>query len=676
MKRQGFRKSSVGLINPAFQSKEGNSFFRRKTEKNDALIPSVEKDNFFDPMVQRVPDDNEAELAVQNKEKEEAVSMKEDSKEEIKKQEASDKDELQAASEEEEPVQAKVDEEEGVQKAGEEEEGISAKAEAEEKVNASTEEEEPVQTKGEEEEPVQSKADEKEGVQKVVEEEETISTKVEAEEKVSASAEEEEPVQTRAEEEEPVQAASEEEEPLQATTEEDNLQAKEDSSAKGSMRQRQANEIENTLFQEKGKGSAMAPDIKEFMEKKFSSDFSKVRIHTDQKAQLMNKKIRAKAFAHGFDIFFNSGQYQPETKAGRHLLGHELTHTIQQKGITKKTVQPKLNDGNDFHPTSRFSTNEVLEDTYDNYATVKNGSGGQFVALLQDALIGLDYRLPKFGADGSFGEETTRAVKAFQEDVGLSVDGVVGRNTIKYLDRLDRKVDVVTPEFPATIDTTIDLNNVIAQAGAVPSTSLSIGVWGKVLPENIDVKLDLVDDGAMWHPIVIGVVGNYSVKTRLLPGVSEVTGPGGNTSEENFCHQIKDLSNLGLTYGDWFMEDAILTHERFHATKMRKALIDPAVMKPLEKAVKEMAFPKTALSINEILAEVMIRLDPRFEDAIFEAEDKWIDQFIVLVEKDHGTPHGSGPAFSAERKILSPMISKIRNHAKANRWSSCAHSSS
>lgn len=27
MKRQGFRKSSVGLINPAFQSKEGNSFF-------------------------------------------------------------------------------------------------------------------------------------------------------------------------------------------------------------------------------------------------------------------------------------------------------------------------------------------------------------------------------------------------------------------------------------------------------------------------------------------------------------------------------------------------------------------------------------------------------------------------------------------------------------------------
>ncbi|WP_339921849.1 DUF4157 domain-containing protein [uncultured Cyclobacterium sp.] len=641
MKRQGFRKSSVGLISPAFQSKEGNSFFRQKKENSDSLIPSRNNDIFFDPIVQRVSDEKEPGVAVQSKEKEDT------------------NDKLQAASEEEEPVQAKKDDVEGIQKSGEEDEEVSAKANEEEKVSAAASEEEPVQTAGEEEEPVQAKADEEEGVQKAGEEEDTISAKAEDEEKINTVAEEEEPVQTQ------------EEEPVQSVTEEVNIQTKEDNNGKDSARQKQANEIEKTLLQEKGKGSELAPAVKEFMEKKFGSDFSKVRIHTDQKAQLMNKKIRAKAFAHGFDIFFNSGQYQPETKAGRHLLAHELTHTIQQKGNSKKPVQPKLNDGHDFHPTSRFSMNELLEDVYDNYATLKNGSNGLSVALLQDALIGLDYRLPKFGTDGSFGGETTRAVEAFQADMGLAVDGVVGRNTIQYLDSLDRGVDVASPELPVTIDSTIDLKNVIAKAGAVASNSLDPLVMGRIFPETIAVKLQLIDDGVLWHPKIIGLTGNYSVQTRLLPGMEEITGPGGNTTEDNYCRQINDLSNLGVTYGNWYMEDAVLAHERFHASKMRLALIDSAVLKPLEKAVNDLAFPKSALTMNEFLAEAMVRMDSRFGDAIYEAEINWIDQFTILLKDDHGVPIGTGPAYDESRKIVYPMIRRIRNHAKVNKWTGC-----
>ena len=39
------------------------------------------------------------------------------------------------------------------------------------------------------------------------------------------------------------------------------------------------------------------------------------------------------------------------------------------------------------------------------------------------------YALPKYGADGSFGAETLNAVKNFQKDHGLTVDGIVGKNT-------------------------------------------------------------------------------------------------------------------------------------------------------------------------------------------------------------------------------------------------------
>lgn len=61
--------------------------------------------------------------------------------------------------------------------------------------------------------------------------------------------------------------------------------------------------------------------------------------------------------------------------------------------------------------------------------TVRKGAKGNITKLIQEKLLSLGYKLPKWGADGSFGGETVDAVKLFQEAKGLSVDGVVGQNT-------------------------------------------------------------------------------------------------------------------------------------------------------------------------------------------------------------------------------------------------------
>lgn len=91
-------------------------------------------------------------------------------------------------------------------------------------------------------------------------------------------------------------------------------------------------ELHNT----QGKGQTMDPGTHASMNNAFGRDLSHVRIHTDQKAVQMNKGIQAKAFTHGSDIFFNEGQYKPESTSGKHLLAHELTHVVQQgKGGTK-----------------------------------------------------------------------------------------------------------------------------------------------------------------------------------------------------------------------------------------------------------------------------------------------------------------------------------------------------
>lgn len=60
---------------------------------------------------------------------------------------------------------------------------------------------------------------------------------------------------------------------------------------------------------------------------------------------------------------------------------------------------------------------------------LQNGSKGDAVKALQQNLLKLGYKLPKYGADGSFGSETLAALKLFQIDHGLPNTGVVDEAT-------------------------------------------------------------------------------------------------------------------------------------------------------------------------------------------------------------------------------------------------------
>lgn len=62
-------------------------------------------------------------------------------------------------------------------------------------------------------------------------------------------------------------------------------------------------------------------------------------------------------------------------------------------------------------------------------ATIRQGSKGDEVKKLQNALIGAGYDVGSTGADGVFGSKTASAVKAYQKANGLSVDGIVGNQT-------------------------------------------------------------------------------------------------------------------------------------------------------------------------------------------------------------------------------------------------------
>ncbi len=58
---------------------------------------------------------------------------------------------------------------------------------------------------------------------------------------------------------------------------------------------------------------------------------------------------------------------------------------------------------------------------------------GSWVKILQLRLMACGQKLPRWGADGDFGNETRNAVEKFQKEKGLTVDSVVGERTWQAL---------------------------------------------------------------------------------------------------------------------------------------------------------------------------------------------------------------------------------------------------
>ena len=93
-----------------------------------------------------------------------------------------------------------------------------------------------------------------------------------------------------------------------------------------------SSQMESQLNQLQGGGQAMPDGLRGMMERGFDRDFSQVRLHTDGEAAGLSDSIHAKAFTHGNDIYFNQGQYAPETSEGQRLVAHELAHVAQGGG--------------------------------------------------------------------------------------------------------------------------------------------------------------------------------------------------------------------------------------------------------------------------------------------------------------------------------------------------------
>jgi peptidoglycan hydrolase-like protein with peptidoglycan-binding domain len=203
--------------------------------------------------------------------------------------------------------------------------------------------------------------------------------------------------------------------------------------------------LSNKISTSQGNGNGMDKSEQSFMSNRFGVDFSKVKIHTDNEAALMNHELNAKAFTAGSDIYFNKGEYQPGHEKGRHLLAHELTHVVQQSQsseiksgkisgqgeIVQRQIQPAVKEF-----SARFEDDAKLNDISLGIDELKKGDRGLAVTKLQQALIDLGY-LPPSAVDGKFEGGTETALKKFQGDKGISpANGKLDKDTLKELNAI------------------------------------------------------------------------------------------------------------------------------------------------------------------------------------------------------------------------------------------------
>lgn len=81
-----------------------------------------------------------------------------------------------------------------------------------------------------------------------------------------------------------------------------------------------------------GGGKPLPGEQRKYFESRFGTSLGHIRIHQHDQAQKHARQVNARAFTMGHDIYFARSQYAPSSEEGKHLLAHELTHSLQQTG--------------------------------------------------------------------------------------------------------------------------------------------------------------------------------------------------------------------------------------------------------------------------------------------------------------------------------------------------------
>jgi hypothetical protein len=80
----------------------------------------------------------------------------------------------------------------------------------------------------------------------------------------------------------------------------------------------------------RGSGSPLDSATRATMEASFGTSFGDVRVHTGAESNTLNRRLTARAFTTGNDIFLRNDASPGDSR----IMAHELSHVVQQRSMT------------------------------------------------------------------------------------------------------------------------------------------------------------------------------------------------------------------------------------------------------------------------------------------------------------------------------------------------------
>jgi hypothetical protein len=275
-------------------------------------------------------------------------------------------------------------------------------------------------------------------------------------------------------------------------------------------------------------GQPLDVQTRAFMEPRFGHDFSKVRVHTDAKAEESARAVRASAYTVGTHVVFSNGQFAPSAPEGLRLIAHELAHVIQQGKSPSQTDTQLSTDAqaNEFEAFAEHASDMALR-TDSRIPSLPIGTSGP--------------TLQKQSNDRVSGPKSSYAM--------LSDDELIGR-----LEKLEKQASsqVISSEYEERIlKEQLEIRQILLHRARKKSSESRTNASG------LDSAADIVESAQTGEPIEVpvtfhleivaeslGALGN-AVQSFVNPlpsagaGLTRFAGP---TSAAGFF----ELSNLNL----------------------------------------------------------------------------------------------------------------------------------
>lgn len=238
-------------------------------------------------------------------------------------------------------------------------------------------------------------------------------------------------------------------------------------------------------------GRPLAPALRRFFEPRFGRDLSSTRIHDDARAGAAARSINARAYTLGRHIAFAPGEFAPQTREGRRLIAHELTHSLQQ-GATLPTIRSIQRDNDDDNGGEAEEGPEIAitftlgASDFDSTIAIPVGAGGtatlQAHADVEDVTWSIEDGSASVAAGTSINEDGEITLAAGQPAGSLMVRATVGTGYVQ------RSISVAAA--PTGIDSTSvlsDLNTAEHDYGAAFQHVFTSAQGSSDVLENLNV---------------------------------------------------------------------------------------------------------------------------------------------------------------------------------------------